>query len=139
MNVKTIVGVRKQAEEAVADMSEGPLKTKAFEVILDRLLVDRENESKPTTPSSPPASKNDPEVTRPNSTSSTDRILLLKDEGFFQEQRTIGEVREKLASRGWHYPVTSLSGPLQTLVQRALLRRVKVKESGKSGWKYSLP
>src|ERR1700694_1226124 len=123
MNVKTIVGVRKQAEEAVADMSEGPLKTKAFEVILDRLLVDRENESKPTTPSPPPASKNDPEVTRPNSTSSTDRILLLKDEGFFQEQRTIGEVREKLASRGWHYPVTSLSGPLQTLVQRALLRR----------------
>src|SRR5437879_4874659 len=38
MKPETISSLRKQAEEAIADMPEGPLKVKAFEVILSRLL-----------------------------------------------------------------------------------------------------
>jgi hypothetical protein len=139
MNAKTIVTVRKQAEEAVADMNEGPLKTKAFEVILDRLLGESETERKFSVVSPPGSSPKGPEVAPRSPNSTTDRLVLLKDEGFFEEQRSIGEVRDKLASRGWHYPMTSLSGPLQKLVQRGVLRRMKVKESGKDVWKYSLP
>ena len=33
-----IISARRQAEEAVADMADGPLKVKAFEVILNSLL-----------------------------------------------------------------------------------------------------
>ena len=38
MNPETITSLRRQAEDAVADMPEGSMKVKAFEVILSRLL-----------------------------------------------------------------------------------------------------
>jgi hypothetical protein len=138
MDTKTIVDLRRQAEQAVSDMGEGPLKVKAFEVILDRLMSAPETRGD-SAPIKEPVRRGSfpqkPQGSSVASGSTTDRISSLKDEGFFQEQRTIAEVRETLASRGWHYPVTSLSGPLQALVQRSVLRRMKTK----SGWKYSLP
>lgn len=39
MDTKTLLELRKKAEKAVADMSDGPLKVKAFEVILANLLT----------------------------------------------------------------------------------------------------
>ena len=72
-----------------------------------------------------------------NATSCSTRILALGGEGFFAAQRTIAEVRSELASHGWHYPLTTLSGRLQSLVQQRSLRRERVKDGRKKVWKYS--
>jgi hypothetical protein len=69
--------------------------------------------------------------------SCSSRILALGGGGFFDTQRTISEVRGELAARGWHYPLTTLSGRLQTLVQKRSIRREKVKDGSKRVWKYS--
>ena len=72
-----------------------------------------------------------------NATSCSSRILGLRGEGFFAIQRTMSEIRSELASHGWHYPLTTLSGRLQVLVQQRSLRREKVKAGRKKVWKYS--
>ena len=138
MNAKKIVELRREAEKAVADMPDGELKVKAFEVILNHLLAgpdvvtvrtgEGEKEAKP---------KGGKE--KVTATSIGGRILVLKDEGFFNNQRTIGEVREELRAHGWHYPLTTLSGTLIALVQQRKLRRERAKEGNKKIWKYSNP
>ncbi len=65
------------------------------------------------------------------------RMLALRDDGFFAAQRSISEIRMELAKHGWHYPLTTLSGRLQALVQRRHLRREKVKDGRKKAWRYS--
>lgn len=44
---------------------------------------------------------------------------------FFSKPKGIGEVRSRLADLGHHYPITSLSGPMQEQVRRRNLRRFK--------------
>ncbi len=134
-----LVKLRKQAEQAVHDMPEGALKVKAFETILTHLLsvadktpghVPRNDKPQPTPKD---ASKSPPK-------SFADRVLSLKSEGFFAEQRSIAEIRQELKKSGWHYRVTSMSGPLQSLVQKKALRRERVDDDeGRKGWKYSNP
>ena len=139
MDMKKLVGLRKEAEKAVSDMADGPLKIKAFEVILSDLLQGLQvggrelvmGNSKPTAVKKANASKDEKSV--------AGRILRLRDEGFFKELRGISEIRKELATNGWHYRLTSLSGPLQGIVQRRELRRLKDKEGNKSVWKYSEP
>lgn len=139
MDAKRLVEVRKQAEDAVQGMADGDMKVKAFEVILAHLLsggvaapvpsvVPRKGELG--------SEKKQGGGRAPKATASG-RVLVLRDEGFFKTQRTIGEVREELSAHGWHYPVTSLSGPLQSLVRQQELRRVRVTDGGKKIWKYS--
>ena len=65
------------------------------------------------------------------------RMLALRDDGFFAAQRSISDIRMELAKRGWHYPLTTLSGRLQALVQQRELRREKVKDGRKKAWRYS--
>jgi hypothetical protein len=133
-----LVELRKQAERAVQDMRDGDLKLKAFETILAHLLAggvaraDAPTERKSTPVRKPQATGGKPPK------SATDRILTIKAERFFASQRSIAEIRQELKKNGWHYPVTSLSGPLQTLVSNRTLRREKVKDGkGRKGWKYS--
>ncbi|MGH9427354.1 MAG: hypothetical protein ACRD2L_13755 [Terriglobia bacterium] len=64
--------------------------------------------------------------------SSTDAILELKEEGFFDKPKALADVKEKLASQGMIYPLTSLSGVVLGLVRRRQLGRVK--EDGR--WSY---
>jgi hypothetical protein len=64
---------------------------------------------------------------------------VLRDEGFFKTQKAIGEVREELKAHGWHYPLTTLSGRLQALVQQRQLRRERGVQGKKKVWKYSNP
>ena len=116
MEARKLIDLRKQAEKAVSDMPDGELKVKAFEVILSHLLgVDK------------PAPQAEGSTARTSTrqareTAQTDslngRILVLRDEGFFKSQKTISEVREELGAHGWHYPLTTLSGSMQALVQR---------------------
>lgn len=131
--------ISKKAQDAVADMPDGDLKTKAFEVFLQQLLS---VESAPKF-----IGKNIPTHTGPASTktpkkpgSTKSRILLLKDEGLFAVPRSISEIKSELQAHGWILPTTSLSGPLQGLVQARELRRIS--EQGKKKqkiWKYVNP
>ena len=134
MSDKKLVEVRKRAERAVEGMAEGPLKIAAFQTILATLLADSDRgEEVQRAPGEVVGRRGgDPNTLR-------GRILVIKSEGFFKEQRTLGEVREALGTRGWHYPVTTLSGTMQSLVRRRELRRERTGAGGKQAWKYSNP
>lgn len=138
MDEKALKDARVRAERVVADMPAGDLKVKAFEVILGQLLT-----ASPARVAPVAVEHNDH---RPRRTASggqpkslSERILALQAEGFFGEPQTIGSVRDGLKTHGWHYPVTTLSGTLQGLVQKRKLRRERVRDKGKAGWRYSNP
>jgi hypothetical protein len=137
MNAKKLVELRQTAEKAVEDMPDGDLKVKAFEVILEHMMQQEpESKAKPAHHGKTSA-VSEKTKEQANSKSSVGRILLLREEGFFKDQKSIAEVCDELASNGWHYPLTSLSGPLQTAVQRRELRRKLVKKGNKKVWLYS--
>lgn len=146
MTLKELVKLRKQAEKAVSDMSEGELKVKAFEVVFNHLLSGAKGGAAKRGAASGSKGEQDtatadqpPLKSAASSRTAAGRILVLRDEGFFASQRMIGEVREELQAHGWHYPLTSLSGTMIDLVQRRELRRQRVKEGKKRVWKYSNP
>ena len=140
MEVDRLTKVRKQAEAAVSDMPDGALKVKAFEVILGHLIGDpstsAERASVGGAVKSASASESKRAKTKP---SIPGRILVLKDEGFFNKQRTLPEVQEALATNGWHYTQRNLSGPLLGLARKGDLRRVPFKDGKKKIYKYSNP
>ncbi len=141
MEVEKLISARRAAEAAVQDMADGPLKTTAFATILTQLL----QQELPTnrTPSlTAPVSR--PSVSRkkgagPKRDGTTARLLNLVEEGFFNEQRSLAEIKNVLAERGWHYQLESLGTPVTRLVRskHKYLRRTKVAEGGKKLWKYS--
>jgi hypothetical protein len=140
VKTKELIHVRQEAEKAVADMEDGELKPKAFEIVLSHLL--HGTVSGETTSNLQSTSHKDDRPTKKvsrSTNSKTGRILVLKDENYFRELRAISEVKDELASRGWHYPLSALSGPLQELVQRRELRRQKMQHGKKRVWKYSNP
>lgn len=55
----------------------------------------------------------------------TDLVLALKEEGFFNKPKGLGEVAAALEEKGYIYPVTTLSGTVLGLVQRKFLGRKK--------------
>ncbi|MGH9498173.1 MAG: hypothetical protein ACRD3L_03450 [Terriglobales bacterium] len=138
----TLVEIRKEAEQAVHGMADGDLKVKAFETILNHLLsgnVPAPSHAGAATKANKPSPKQKDTMQKAPK-SFGERVLSLKDDGFFAEQRSIAEIRQELKKNGWHYPVTSMSGPLQSLVQKKSLRRERVDEKeGRKGWKYSNP
>lgn len=132
MDAKKLIELRKEAEKAVAEMPDGELKVKAFEVILNHLIT-----TQPEPLKAPEKvmerGKATPKVAAIKSTSG--RILLLKDEGFFRSPKSIGEVSEELKAHGWHYPLSTVGARLLELTQKRSLRRQKIKK----GWKYTNP
>ena len=140
MDTKTLVAIRKEAEKAIAEMPDGDLKVKAFEVILGHLLTAGGGTARRPVPA-PPEEEEDARPARKGKAakSATARILVLREEGFFKNQRSMGEVSAELAAHGWHYPLTALSGNLQGLTQRREIRRVRAKKGNKKVWLYSEP
>jgi hypothetical protein len=98
---------------------------------LDGNITIDNQDSEGKTPKKPSPAQTVPESTLPG------RILSLKNDGFFKSQQALGAVRDELRKRGWHYPTTSLSGPLQLLVRQRELRREQIKDGKKKIWKYS--
>jgi hypothetical protein len=148
MEEKTLTEARKKAERAVADMADGDLKLKAFELILGRLLL--ASDGAPSQTGHEPKSKARRNVESRNESpaegtvetvpvTAPSRILSLKREGFFKEERTITAIQEELQTRGWRYVTTALSGPLMKLVQARELRRAKVQDGNKTIYKYFNP
>lgn len=61
-----------------------------------------------------------------------DHFKELKAEKFFDKPRFLREIGEKLVEKGYHYPLESLTDPLQRAVRRRVLGRIK--KEGK--WAY---
>jgi len=62
-------------------------------------------------------------------TSIADLVSQLKAEEFFRQPRGLGEIQGRFAELGYHYPITTLSGAMQSQARRRELRRFK--EAGK--------
>src|SRR5437867_5973254 len=116
-----------EAEEAVKSVKDPELRRVAFEKILTHLLGDDAS-----APKASDASRKQPSSRAPRDRGSSRRapsskagpkarVVELVDEGFFKQQRTIADVKTELANRGHHIPLTSLSGPLQSLTQERRL------------------
>lgn len=139
MDDKLIIDARKKAEKAVEGMSDPSLKLKAFEQIFARLLdsagVGESSSARRT--AAPPRKPVRAPGTPGQAASLTDRLLVLRGDGFFGSQRTLTDIREELGSRGWHYPLTTLSGAMQNLVRNRELRRERVKNGNRRTWRYA--
>ena len=119
-----------QAEKAVAGVKDPELKRIAFQKILDDLL----GGSASPAPRAKPSPKRNSATTSPKrgpKTGPQAYVEELIDDGFFKKPKTIANVKAELENRGHHIPLTSLSGPLQKLCQRRMLRRQRVKTSDK--------
>lgn len=124
-----------QAEAAVQSVKDPELRRVAFEKILETLLSEgvafapKKKTSKKVgkkTGAKKAATKAAPKGKGPKT-----RLLELIDDGFFDEQRTLADVKAELADRGFHIPVTSLSNPLMRLTRDKKLRRQKQSTGGK--------
>jgi hypothetical protein len=134
MNTVDLLAARKRAETAVADMADGPLKLKAFEVILASLL-----DTRPRRPGTEPGGAQQEKPHKVPPSSLAERIELLAEEQFFTEPKSLADIQRKLAEHGWHYPQTNLSTPLIRLVRQRRLRRLQFPVGNKRMWKYTLP
>ncbi len=124
-------GLVVQAEKAVGGVKDPELKRVAFQKVLDNLLALQSGaiprKGTPSHGASPP-------VTRKIKTAKSGPQAYVEemvDDAFFKKPKTIAQVKAELQNRGHHIALTSLSGPLQILTQRRVLRRQKLKISGK--------
>jgi hypothetical protein len=131
-NYPTLV---QEAERAVADVKDPELKRIAFQKILENLLSGADGREKASTPNGQPRGAKSRPSKQPRKARGGPAHYLaeLIEEGFFKKPKTIAEVKTELENRGHHIPVTSMSGPLQKKCQDRVLRRKKLKASGKKG------
>lgn len=149
MDADSLLELRKKAQAAVADMPDGELKLKAFELILDRLLTAEDASAVGEGGAGKRVSKGKgrraAKSTKSGATvgvvsdSTPARILALKADGYFKEERGIGEIQDELRTRGWIYDVTALSAPLMRLLHEGELRRRKASDGNKTIFKYFNP
>ncbi len=119
-----------QAEKAVASVKDPELKRVAFQKVLDDLLALQagamprksaaERKVSPARERNVVAAKSGPQA----------YIEEMVQDDFFKKPKTLAQVKAELENRGHHIPLTSLSGPLQKLTQRKVLRRQRSKTSG---------
>jgi len=56
----------------------------------------------------------------------SDLVVELKEDGFFNKPKNLGEITNALEEKGYVYPMTTLSGVVIGLVQKKLLGRKRV-------------
>ena len=128
-----------QAERAVKSVANAELRRVAFEKILDDLLKGphgspQQVEGRIQAPKRSHIQAR-PKAKRRGPHQYIEDMIL---DGFFKSPKTIAEVKAELENQGHHIAITSLSGPLQKLCQRRLLRRQRAKLEGKrQGFTYS--
>lgn len=69
----------------------------------------------------------------PKGHSCADRILSLKVDGFFKEQRSVGDIVSGLAQKGYTHNSNQVSAAGESLFNRNLIQRAK---EGKGSFKY---
>jgi hypothetical protein len=65
-----------------------------------------------------------------------EHLLELKDEGFFANPETLGDIKIKLQEKTLHYPTTTFPPYLNRLIREKTLRRFKQNKDGKEAWVY---
>src|SRR3989344_3735213 len=70
---------------------------------------------------------------------SKERIILLKEQGFFDKPKETSEVRSELANKGFHYEAVPINVALLRLVRKSVLRRIKEVKGQKGIYKYCNP
>lgn len=127
-----------QAESAVAAVKDPELKRAAFEKVMDDLLAAAQTE---TPAGKPRRSKSTPVASERKAAKAGGPQAYVEElvtEGFFKKPKTLALVKAELENRGHHIPFTSLSGPLQKLCQRKMLRRQRAAGKGnKQTFSYS--
>jgi hypothetical protein len=129
---ETVNRAIKQAEQMVSEVPDINTKAAAFGVLFSRFLEGAPVEAH--------AQRGGPVVARTKratGATASARSLGLRGEGFFAKQRSLAEVRDELGARGWHYPLTALSGVMQSLVRARELRRAQVRVGSREVWQYS--
>lgn len=119
-----------QAEKAVASVKDPELRRIAFQRVLDDLLGSFGAKGPGARIVKTARKSQDAKVHASSKGGPKAYIEELIQEGFFKKPKPISEVRTALANQGHHIPVTSLSGPLQSLCQQKRLRRQKGVGSG---------
>jgi hypothetical protein len=117
-----------KAEKAVAHVKDPELRRIAYQKILEDLLSNPSKKPGSATSTKPAPAKGGGGAT-PKASGPQAYVEELVAEGFFDKQKTITQVRAELENRGHHIPTTSLSGPMQKLCQRRVLRRQKASGS----------
>ena len=124
------------AEKAVADLVDPQLKQVAFAKILEQLLSQSAEDHPTAMPLTRHANRHPTSRLRSAVNGGpVGLIQTLVEEQFFQHGKSLREVQSELQNRGHRIPRTSLSGPLQSLCRRKLLRRIK--ESSSAVYAYS--
>jgi len=59
-------------------------------------------------------------------TAASDLVVNLKEEGYFEKPKSLGEIAHGLEEKGYIYPITTLSGVMIGLVQKKILGRKKL-------------
>jgi hypothetical protein len=122
-----------QAEKSVSGVKDPELRRVAFEKILDDLLSKASGEDAQAVSSKARVALTKPPAEREGKSKQGGPQAyveeLIKD-GFFKKTKTISEVKVELSNLGHHIPLTSLSGPLQTLCKKKALRRQKTGGKG---------
>jgi hypothetical protein len=120
-----------QANKAVSSVKDAELKRIAFQKILEDLMSqdDQLQREKPPVKTEKSAKSTKGGAKKASGLQAYIDELIV--EGFFKKQKTISQVKAELENRGHHIPMTSMSGPMQRLCQRRILRRQKIKGDGK--------
>ncbi len=120
-----------KAEEAVAAVKDPELKRIAFQKVLDDLLGANTTTEQPKRKAASKRSATSKKKRASSKTGPQAYVRELAEEDFFKKPKTISQVKAELENRGHHIALTSLSGPLQKLCQKKVLRRQKLNTSGK--------
>lgn len=115
-----------EAEKSVQGVKDPELRRIAYQKILEDLLGGQTG-----APSNAKKGRSEPKAKAAKATAAKKKggpqayVQELVDEAFFKKPKTIAQVKAELENLGHHIPLTSLSGPLQKLVQRRILRRTR--------------
>lgn len=129
-----------EAEKAVGSVKDPELKRVAFEKVLETLLASLNTEGEKHEPISQAVrSEKKLDHSKIAARRSGPKAYLeeLIEENYFHKPKTIAETRAELGNRGHHIPVTTLSGPLQSLCKSKKLRRQKMNGNGKNVYSYT--
>ena len=131
-----------QAEEAVSSMKDLDLRKIAFDRILTTLLGEEicndKNAHQVVSSNKTPKTIDKSVKSQRGPKAYIEEIIA---DGFFAQPQPISNVKTELANRGYHVPVTSLSGPLIKLTKERKLRRNKInagQEGVRGGFSYSI-
>lgn len=73
--------------------------------------------------------------------STIDKIINLANEGFFDKNKTIGEIIDELKVKDYHLKQSDLTLPLRKIVRKGILKRTKDLPDGTKSkqWTYIKP